>query len=59
MFGVFLFSLTGIGVASAYDEYHRHMWVPILLMLLSAGVLISTLVRLIRRIRHRFSNEIY
>lgn len=57
MFAVFMFSLAGIGVASAYDEYHRHLWVPILLLVLSVGVLISTIIRLIRRFRHRFSNE--
>ena len=57
MFIVFLFSLTGIGVAAAYEEFRGHMWVPILLLVLSALVLISTLVRLIRRYRHSLSNE--
>jgi hypothetical protein len=57
MFAVFMFSLTGIGVASAYNKYHQHLWVPILLLVLSVGVLISTIIRLIRRFRHRFSNE--
>ena len=57
MFLVFLFSLTGIGVAAAYEEFHRHMWVPILLLIMSAGVLISTLIRLIRRFRYSLSND--
>jgi len=57
MFLVFLFSLTGIGVAAAYEEYRRHMWVPVLLLVLSVGVLISTLIRLIRRFRHSLSND--
>jgi len=53
---VFLFSLAGISVARENIEYREHMWVAVLLAVLSGGVVLSTTTRLIARyVRHRSS----
>jgi len=52
---VIWFSLMGIYVAYEKIEYHRHIWVPFLLILMGTWVFISTLIRLIRRYKHRSS----
>jgi hypothetical protein len=44
-----LFGLLGVYVAQSQGLYREHFWVPMLLAGLSAGVLISTVVRMIRR----------
>ncbi|UCD33791.1 MAG: hypothetical protein JSW04_04315 [Desulfobacterales bacterium] len=55
---VFLFSLVGISVARENVEYHAHMWVAVLLAVLSGLVIASTIIRLIKRYtRHRFSRS--
>jgi hypothetical protein len=54
MFIAFLFSLAGLSVASEITEYRKYLWVPLLTTLLSAGVMISTSIRLIRRYINRF-----
>jgi hypothetical protein len=46
---VFLFGLIGVVFAAEHTEFNRHLWVPVLLCLLSGGVIISTTVRLIKR----------
>ncbi|MBW1726315.1 MAG: hypothetical protein JRJ62_01795 [Deltaproteobacteria bacterium] len=46
MFIVFLFGVAG---------FHEHVWVPVLLMVMSGGVIISTTTRLIKRYSRRFS----
>ena len=54
---VFLFSLAGISVARGNIEYREHMWVAVLLAVLSGGVALSTTIRLIARyVGHRSSN---
>ena len=55
MFLVFLFSCAGISVARANIEYHEHVWVPVLLVVMSGGVIIFTTIRLIKRYSRRFS----
>ncbi|TES94598.1 MAG: hypothetical protein E3J94_00380 [Desulfobacteraceae bacterium] len=55
MFLVFLFSCAGISVARANIEYHEYVWVPVLLVVMSGGVIIFTTIRLIKRYAHRFS----
>jgi len=52
---VIWFSLMGIYVAYEKIEYHRYIWVPVLLILMSTWVLVSTFIRLIKRYRHRSS----
>lgn len=51
---VFLFSLAGISVARSNIEYREHMWVAVLLAVLSGGVVVSTTIRLIARYLRRF-----
>jgi len=54
---VFLLSLAGVSVARETIEYHEDLWVPVSLMVMSAVVIVSTAIRLIKRYAHRFSKE--
>lgn len=47
--GVFLFSAAGLSVARMAPEFYPHIWVPVLLMVASGGLMLSTAFRLIRR----------
>lgn len=49
MFLVFLFGMMGISVAHASFTYRPFIWVPVLVVILSAFVILSTTIRLIRR----------
>jgi hypothetical protein len=42
---VFLFAMVGISV----PEYSGYVWVPIILLVLSSGIIITTIARLIKR----------
>ena len=55
MLVVFLFALSGITAAGESPIRHKVIWLPILLMGLSASVIISTAVRLFKRFKHRFA----
>jgi len=55
MFFTFLFGLMGILVAGEITEYKKYLWVPLLITLLSAGVMVSTTTRLIKRYINRIS----
>ncbi len=46
---VFLFGLAGISVARENVEYNAYIWLPIVLVVLSGGIIIVSIVRLIRR----------
>lgn len=46
---VFLFGIAGLSVSSEIVEYNDFIWVPILLILLSGWVAVSTMIRLIKR----------
>ena len=46
---VFLFGLAGISVARANIEFNDYIWVPIVLVVLSGGVIFFNILRLIRR----------
>lgn len=46
---VFLFGIAGLSVSSEIIEYNDFIWVPILLILLSGWVVVSTMIRLIKR----------
>ena len=52
---VVLFGFAGISVAQDNPLYHDHIWVPILLIIMSGSVIISITVRLARRNLQRFS----
>ena len=54
---VFLFSITGISEAYEKFEYHKHVWVPGILAILSGGIIISTSTRLIKRYYKRQAKE--
>lgn len=43
------FGVVGIGVAQETEAFSAHLWLPAVLTILSAAVVVSTLVRLIRR----------
>jgi hypothetical protein len=52
---VFLFGFAGISATRENPAYHEHVWVPVLLVLMSGGVIISTTIRLIKRYSRRVS----
>ena len=53
---VFLFGLAGTAVAHENAAYQEYIWVPVLLMVMSGGVIISTTLRLVKRyINYRYS----
>lgn len=52
---VFIFSIMGVAAASDVSLYQGYVWVPLLLAVMSAGVLVSTIVRLVRRNTNRSS----
>ena len=49
MIAVIVFGIGGVSVARTQEAYQAYIWVPIVLIVLGAAVLISTAVRLIRR----------
>ena len=54
MIVVILFALMGIKIAHESVEYHGYIWVPVLLVVMSSGVIVSTSIRLIKRYMRRF-----
>ena len=54
---VFLFAIAGISEAYESVEYHKHVWVPGILLIMSGGIIISTSVRLIKRYYKRRVKE--
>jgi len=57
MITVFLFGISGIEVIQNSPEYSNHIWVPLVLIVLSGLVAISTFLRLIRRYFHRTASS--
>jgi len=55
---VFLFSLSGISVAGESAAHRGKIWLPVALLLMSAGVIVSTAARLFKRLRYRLSKDI-
>ncbi len=49
MLFVFLFGLAGISVARANIQFNDYIWVPIVLVVLSGGIIMFNIIRLIRR----------
>ena len=52
---VFFFGVIGISVALESEEYQGHVWIAALLVVMSAGVIFSTTIRLIKRHSRRIS----
>jgi hypothetical protein len=50
---VLFFALAGISVAREYPEYQGYVWVPVVLLAMSAGIIITTAARLIKRHSHK------
>jgi hypothetical protein len=46
---VFIFAIVGISVTREDPAYNNYIWVPILLLVLSSGIIITTMARLIKR----------
>jgi hypothetical protein len=55
MFIVFVFGCIGISVAREDAEFHGYVWIAVLLLVMSGGVILSTILRLIKRHTHRAS----
>jgi len=49
MFMVLVFGLIGIWIACETAKYRSYVWFPVSLVVMSAGVMLSTISRLIRR----------
>jgi hypothetical protein len=45
--------LAGISVAREHPEYQGYVWVPAVLLAMSAGIIITTTARLIKRYSHK------
>lgn len=54
---VFLFGIAGISVAREIEAYNGYIWVPILLVAISAIMIIKTTYRLIKRYTARTSKD--
>ena len=54
---VFLFGLAGISVAQDIEAYRGYIWVPSLLVAISAFMIVTTTYRLIKRYITRTSKE--
>jgi len=57
MLAVFLFACAGMAVAGSHPTWSAYLWVPILLAILSVGVLFTAASRLIRRLMNKRSEE--
>ena len=55
---VFLFGLVGLSVAGERTEQYAKIWLPFLLIVMSAGIIITTVIRLAKRFRHRLSKDL-
>ncbi len=54
---VFLFGIAGILEASEKTEYNEYIWVPVLIVVMSAGVIVSIAIRLIKRYAYQRSKH--
>jgi len=52
---ILIFSVFGVVAAREVPAYRGYFWVPVLLALMSTGVLVSTIVRLVQRNTNRSS----
>jgi len=52
---VFMFGFFGISVARENVQYHGYVWIAVLLVVMSGGVIFSTTMRLMKRHSRRYS----
>jgi hypothetical protein len=52
---VFFFGVVGISVARENEEYHGYVWIAVLLVVMSGGVVFSTIIRLMKRHTRRYT----
>ncbi|MBU0768000.1 MAG: hypothetical protein KJ687_02750 [Proteobacteria bacterium] len=52
---VFFFGAVGISVARETAEYHGYVWIAVLLVVMSGGIVFSTIIRLMKRRASRYS----
>jgi hypothetical protein len=52
---VFVFGCIGVSVARQEAEFHGYAWIAIFLLLMSGGVILSTIIRLIKKHARRAS----
>ncbi|MBW2107739.1 MAG: hypothetical protein JRI36_03605 [Deltaproteobacteria bacterium] len=51
---VFVFARIGLRLTCEVDAYHDYAWLPIVLMILSGGILVANITRVLTRmIKHR------
>ena len=55
---VFFFGLVGVSVAGENTEQYSKIWLPILLIVMSSAIIITTVIRLTKRLRHRLSKNL-
>lgn len=55
MLATAIFSGVGLSVALEAPEFNNYLWLPLLLLLLSTGIAVSTLVRIFSRYIGRIS----
>ena len=55
MLMVFFFGVIGISVARENAEYHGYVWIAVLIVVMSGGIIFSTIIRLIKRHARRYS----
>lgn len=46
---VLFFAIAGVSVAREHPDFRGYVWVPIVLLAMSAGIIITTAARLIKR----------
>jgi formate-dependent nitrite reductase membrane component NrfD len=55
MLAIAVFSGIGLSVALDSPAFNNYFWLPLLLLLLSTGIAVSTLIRILRRFVDRIS----
>lgn len=53
---ILIFSIAGISVAREEPQYNDYIWVPVTLLTMSAVILISAAIRLIKQYLARYSH---
>jgi hypothetical protein len=50
---VLFFAIAGISVSRANSAYRGFIWVPVVLLAMTAAIIITTVARLIKRYTHK------
>lgn len=57
LYGVVWFGTFGVIAAMTHQSYISHIWLPVLLIVMSGGVILSIAIRLVRRFAGRFARD--